>query len=118
MAEPDVNFDFDLTIAGECVADFKTLLRLGMDALGDDPDDVRISGLGREILDGLALAKMNCRPVNSEQRAVNNFRDVSFRCSSVTQRGLRMKIYRSSKLLSAFFRSLLTAHRSLILIFL
>jgi hypothetical protein len=55
--DKESEFDFDFSVPGECLGDFKALLRAGIDALGDDPDDDRAAALGKELLDD--LAKLN-----------------------------------------------------------
>jgi hypothetical protein len=56
MAEPttqinvDLVFDYSLEIPAECAAPFRNLIRAGIDALGDDPEDLESIKLGRQVL--------------------------------------------------------------------
>lgn len=58
MAELDEHFDYDISVPGECIVDFKMLLRAGLDALGDDEADKRAERIGRDLLDDIAKFSM------------------------------------------------------------
>jgi hypothetical protein len=45
-------YDYDITIPGECIGDFRELLRAGVDALGDGEEP--LVELGKDLLRQLA----------------------------------------------------------------
>jgi len=46
----DIVCDFEIEIPAEDAPAFRSLLRAGIDALGDDPDDLKAIEIGKSIL--------------------------------------------------------------------